>query len=145
MLNISLGNYFNIGTLDPYPALCRQSGEHKKMHELSIMSNILDIVIEYAEKYNAKRVAKINLLVGELSDLIPEWMQTYFDFVSRDTIAEKAELNIERIPTVIRCKECGTESTIKRENLKFYCPHCESTEVELLSGREFTIQSIEIN
>lgn len=115
------------------------------MHELSIMSNILDIVIEFAEKYNAKSVAKINLSVGELSDLIPEWMQTYFDFVSKDTIAEKAELNIERIPTVIRCKECGTETTIKRENLQFSCTNCDSDDVELLSGREFTIQSIEIN
>lgn len=115
------------------------------MHELSVMSNILDIVIEFAEKYNAKRVAKINLSVGELSDLIPEWMQTYFDFVSKDTIAEKAELNIERIPTVIKCKECGTETTIKRENLQFSCTHCDSADVELLSGREFTVQSIEIN
>lgn len=115
------------------------------MHELSIMSNILDIVIEFAEKYNAKSVARINLSVGELSDLIPEWMQTYFDFVSKDTIAEKAELNIERIPTVIRCKECGNERTIKRENLQFSCTNCDSGDVELLSGREFTIKSIEIN
>ncbi len=114
------------------------------MHELSIMSSILDIVLEHANRYNAKRISKINLMVGELSDLIPEWMQTYFNFVSKDTIAEKAELNIERIPTVIRCKKCKSEFTITRENLEFVCKKCNSTDIELVSGREFTIQSIEI-
>jgi hydrogenase nickel incorporation protein HypA/HybF len=60
------------------------------MHELSIMGNILEIVLDFAGKHGAHRVAKINLQVGEISDLIPEWMQTYFDFVSTDTISEKA-------------------------------------------------------
>ena len=57
------------------------------MHELSIIQSILDIVIEYANKYKAKRVIKINLDVGEMSDIIPEWIQQYFDFVSKDSIA----------------------------------------------------------
>ena len=55
------------------------------MHELSIMGNILDIVLDHAARAHAKRISRINLEVGELSDLLPDWMQTYFDFVSRDT------------------------------------------------------------
>lgn len=115
------------------------------MHELSIMSNILDIVLEYAGKHGAGRVSKINLRVGDLSDLIPEWMQTYFDFVSKETIADKAVLNINRVPAVLKCGKCSLEFTLNKEDWKFTCPDCASSEVELLSGREFTVESIEID
>jgi hydrogenase nickel incorporation protein HypA/HybF len=114
------------------------------VHELSIMSNILDIVLEYAGKAGAKKVSKINLVVGDLSDLIPEWMQTYFEFVSKDTIAEQAKLEINRVSAVIRCKQCGKEFTLNRESWQFSCPACQSADIELLSGREFTVESIEV-
>jgi len=108
------------------------------------MSNILDIVLEYAGKAGAQKVSRINLLVGDLSDLIPEWMQTYFDFVSKDTIAENAKLEINRIPAVIRCKKCSHQFTLEKENWQFSCPQCQSAEIELVSGREFTVESIEV-
>ena len=67
------------------------------MHELSIMSNVLDIVVQHAQQNGAVKVTKIHLLIGELSDYIPEWMQNYFDFVSKDTIAENAQLVVEMV------------------------------------------------
>ena len=115
------------------------------MHELSIMGNILDIVLEYAGRYNAHKVTKINLTVGELSDLIPEWMQTYFDFVSKDTIADKAELVIDKVPAIIKCLSCSHEYAMNRDNWQFMCPKCDSAEIEILSGKEFTVKSIEID
>jgi hydrogenase nickel incorporation protein HypA/HybF len=108
------------------------------------MGNILEIVLEHAGRHGIGRVAKINLEVGELSDLIPEWMQTYFDFVSKDTIAEKAVIAVEKIPATLRCKSCGNEFTITRDNFQFACPACDSADVELLRGREFKIISIEV-
>lgn len=114
------------------------------MHELSIMANILDIVLDYANKAGAKKVLKINLTVGDLSDFIPEWMQTYFEFVSKDTIAENALLEINRVPANIRCLQCNATFTFNKENWQFSCPTCNSSEIELISGREFTVESIEI-
>lgn len=114
------------------------------MHELSVMTNILEIVLQHAEKNKAKRVSQINLVVGELSDLIPEWMQNYFDFVSKDSIAENAKLQIERIPAIVQCKNCKNEFQLDRNNLEFSCIKCNGTDVELLSGREFLIKSIEV-
>ncbi|MBP7585505.1 MAG: hydrogenase maturation nickel metallochaperone HypA [Spirochaetes bacterium] len=115
------------------------------MHELSIMSNILDIVLDFAGRHGATRVSKINLLVGDLSDLIPEWMQTYFDFVSKDTLADKALIVVNRVPAVLRCKGCSFEFTLDKEKWQFTCPKCSASDVELLSGREFTVESIEID
>ncbi|MFC1671175.1 hydrogenase maturation nickel metallochaperone HypA [Spirochaetota bacterium] len=115
------------------------------MHELSIMTNILEIVLEHAEKNNAGKVDKINLTIGELSDVIPQWAQEYFNMLSRDTIAENAELIIEKIPAVIKCSSCGHEFGLEKGSWEFACKKCNSTDIELLSGRELQISSIEVD
>jgi hydrogenase nickel incorporation protein HypA/HybF len=114
------------------------------VHELSVMSSILDIVLEHANKNNAKKVMRINLRIGHLSDIIPEWAQNYFDMLSKDTIAENAVLDIEQVPVKVRCAACGHEHTFKNKKWSFTCVKCESTDIELLEGREFSITSIEI-
>ena len=60
-----------------------------------VMSSILDIVLDHANRNNAKKVVRINLRIGHLSDIIPEWAQSYFDMLSKDTIADHASLEIE--------------------------------------------------
>jgi hydrogenase nickel incorporation protein HypA/HybF len=116
----------------------------QSVHELSIMSGILDIVLDHANKNNAKKVTTINLRIGQLSDIIPEWAQSYFDMLSKDTIADGAALDIEHIPVKVRCRACGHEHTFKDKKWSFTCVKCESSDIELLEGREFSIVSIEI-
>ena len=114
------------------------------MHELSIIQSILDIVLDYANKNKAKRVIKINLKVGELSDIIPEWMQQYFNIVSKDTIAAGATLYIESIPATFRCNSCCNEYRMNKKNWKFHCKRCASADIIFSSGREYTLNSVEI-
>ncbi len=113
------------------------------MHELSVMTNILEIVLEHANRNSAVKVVRINLRIGRLSDIIPEWAQSYFDMLSKDTIADGAELEIERVPVKVRCGACTHEHTFE-EKWAFTCVKCGSDDIELLEGREFTVTSIEI-
>ena len=114
------------------------------VHELSIMSNILDIVLKHAEQNRAKKVRKVSLRIGALSDIIPEWAQSYFDMLSKDTIAENAELDIEKVPAVIECRSCMETFEMKPGEWKFSCAKCESADIQIVSGREFTVWSIEV-
>lgn len=114
------------------------------MHELSVMSNILDIVQEHANKNSAKKVLKVNLKIGDLTDIIPEWAQNYFDMLSKDTIADGAELSIEKVPVTVKCNSCGNTHTFLNKDWNFTCVKCESADIELIAGREFFIASIEI-
>ncbi|MBN2078717.1 MAG: hydrogenase maturation nickel metallochaperone HypA [Spirochaetes bacterium] len=114
------------------------------MHELSVMTSILEIVLEHAHRNGARKVSRVNLRIGRLSDIIPEWAQSYFDMLSKETIAEEAELAIERIPVKVRCRACGHEHTFP-EKWEFTCVQCGSADIELLEGREFTVTSIEIS
>jgi hydrogenase nickel incorporation protein HypA/HybF len=116
------------------------------MHELFVMQSILEVTLEYAAKYNAKKVTRINLEIGELSGFIADWMYRYFDYVSEDTIAERAELCIEHVPAIIRCKSCGNEYRLTRENIEFICPGCgDGSHNEILSGKEYNLKSIEVD
>ena len=112
------------------------------MHELSITQNILNIVIEHARRAEAQKVTAINLVVGELTGFVDDSIQFYFDMLSPETIAAGATLNIHRIPAEIRCRGCGEVFAL--EGHKWACPKCSTPGGEILCGREFSIDSIEV-
>ncbi|MEQ8202024.1 MAG: hydrogenase maturation nickel metallochaperone HypA [Syntrophomonadaceae bacterium] len=114
------------------------------MHELGIMANVLDIALEYAEQNDVKKIRAINLEIGELSDIVPKIAQDFFGFIARDTIAENAILKIETIPARIRCRDCGTENDLDMDRPIYTCIECGSKSLQLISGREYRIASIEV-
>ena len=77
------------------------------MHELPITESILKIVLKHAETNNVRQVMAIHLQVGKLSDLEDEWIQRYFDYLSKGTVAQGAKLKIERTPIMVQCDACS--------------------------------------
>jgi len=112
------------------------------MHELSITQSILSIALEKANAVQAKRVTKINLTIGELSGIVDECVQFYFDFFSQDTIAAEANLCFHQPPIQLRCRNCAT--TFSPNNLDWACPDCQEQKIEIISGRECYVDSIEV-
>jgi hydrogenase nickel incorporation protein HypA/HybF len=113
------------------------------MHELGITQNMLDLVLEEARKVGAKRVGKINLVLGEMSGITGESVEFYFQMLSKGTIAQGATLSFEIIPTQARCRNCG--ESFARKEPDWLCPRCGSTDLESVSGNELSIQSIEVD
>ena len=115
------------------------------MHELPVIKSILEICLKHAEKNDARKIIAIYLKVGEMSDLEPEWMQQYFDYLTKDTIAFGCKLKIEVVPTVLRCKSCGHdfEASI-REEQSISCPECHSGEYHLQSEQKYYIDNMEV-
>jgi len=124
----------------PSPALTAFG--FRTMHEMSIAESLLNIVLQESRSHQASRVVAVALKVGELSSVVPESLRFCFELISQGTIVEGAELRVERVPVACRCEECGAEFTV--EHLLFICPSCESRRVAILSGRELTIESLEV-
>jgi len=64
-----------------------------------------------------------------------------FDLLTRDTPASGAILEIETTEVTARCSECGQLVEVKDH--VFLCPQCGGPLLELVSGRELSITSIE--
>ncbi|KQC06995.1 MAG: hypothetical protein APR62_00790 [Smithella sp. SDB] len=115
------------------------------MHELPVTESILKIVIKHAEKNNVRQVVAINLQIGKLSDLEDEWIQRYFDYLSKGTLAEGARLKIERMPIMMQCSNCSTSYETEASNLgELVCPACGGKNIALVSGREYYIKDMEV-
>lgn len=114
------------------------------MHELPITEDILKIALSHGEKNGAKRIVRVNLAIGELTDLIDEWIQRYFEYLAKDTIAAEAKLVIERVPITVMCAQCKKPFVVDKKKLDFNCPVCGQKGTDLIKGREFTVKSIEI-
>ncbi len=108
------------------------------------MANVLDVALEFAAKNDVKKILAINLEIGTLSDIVPPIAQDFFGFIATGTIAEGAKLNIVRIPAVIKCRSCGLEDDLDIDRPSLVCPDCGSKSLEPISGREYRIESIEV-
>ncbi len=62
------------------------------MHELGITEQMLTVALEQASKSGISTIKRINLILGETSDISSESVQLYFDSISRGTPAQGAEL-----------------------------------------------------
>ena len=111
------------------------------MHELSVTESILEIALRHAQRANAKRVTDLHLVIGQLSSIIDDSVQFYWDLVSKDTLAEGARLHFERIPARLTCQDCGQEYTPQGD---LTCPACGSAHVRVTAGDEFRLDSIDV-
>ncbi len=114
------------------------------MHELPVIESILKVVEKHAHANKVNKVIGVQLQVGELSDLEDEWMQQYFDHLSRGGIADGAILKIERIPVVMQCNACRMSFAVNiREEAEVTCPACGGEQHTMVSGREYFVKNLE--
>jgi hydrogenase nickel incorporation protein HypA/HybF len=108
------------------------------MHELAITENIVAIATDASA---SRQVKIITLKIGELSGVEPEAVRFCFDIVSKGTVTEGARLEIIKIPAMIRCRKCSCDFHL---NDDWSCPACAAIGGEVQSGREFFVESIEV-
>jgi len=112
------------------------------MHEFGITESIISIALGKAKEARSRRITEIDLVVGELSGFVPDCIQFYFDFLSKDSIAEGAALHFELAPAQLRCRNCSV--TFHLQDTLWTCPKCQSQDVEIAGGRELYVKSMEV-
>ncbi len=112
------------------------------MHEMSIAQSILDIVREEMERHQVKKLEAINIAVGKLSAIVPSSLTFCFKILTDDTDMAGTILNIRVIPLSYSCYDCGRN--FESDEMIFTCPHCEADGPMLTSGRDMTIENIEV-
>lgn len=112
------------------------------MHELPVTESILELVERHAREANAARVTDLYLVIGNLSSLVDDSIQFYWDIISEGTVAQGAQLHFERIPGELFCLDCGSRYAMA--DTTFACPSCGGTHVKVVAGDEFRLDAIDV-
>lgn len=111
------------------------------MHELPMVMDLLSLMQQTAKKNQLKKITQINIRIGELSDLVDDCIQLYFDTAAEGTVCENARLVFERDPAILRCTKCGREFPHLHS---FQCPDCGGDAVLVRgTGTGFTVKQIQ--
>jgi hydrogenase nickel incorporation protein HypA/HybF len=109
------------------------------MHELSLAESILAVVQEHA---GGRRVARVDVRVGHLRQVVPSALTFAFELVASDTPADGAELVVEHVEACGACRACGVRSRLPGFPLR--CSACGALDVDVVAGEELCVESFDV-
>ena len=113
------------------------------MHELSIVSSIVDSVTESLKAYPGARVLEVRLRVGALAAVIEDSLQFCWGIATDGSELAGTRLVVNTVPVTVHCAACGVDGELKSLQ-SFRCPSCSEPATDVRGGRELEIESIEI-
>ena len=122
-----------------------------EMHEVSVMSSIIDSVLEELKRYDVEKVEEVFLTIGELTFLGEEQLMFAFEILTRDTLLEGSKLTIEKEQISVRCTACeykGNVDYVEDDTMHYAlpnlsCPRC-GGKVEMVSGKSCVVRSVRV-
>ena len=110
------------------------------MHELGVVFEVVRTVLDFAEKNGVTKIDKVVLQIGELSSMIPKYIEACYPAAVDGTVMQDTRLEIEILPGNAICKTCNKVFNLITNSQT--CPKCGSKGWGLLSGKEFMIKEI---
>lgn len=110
------------------------------MHEMTLAIQAIKSVLGFAEENDIDDIDTVVLEIGELSLVVPEYMEEAWNAAVKNTMLERSHLRIDVTPGNGICTDCGHVYNIV-EN-KGVCPKCNSRNKDILCGREFNIKEL---
>lgn len=112
------------------------------MHEIGIVRSMCKTVLDYAKENNVQSITEIVCDIGELSLVVPKYIEELYPVVIKDTPLQDTKLVINIIPGLAECDNCDEIfNVVENEG---YCPNCGSFDKTVLSGTDFSIKEIHI-
>jgi hydrogenase nickel incorporation protein HypA/HybF len=109
------------------------------MHELAIAESVVDIAARHAA---GRRVARVELEVGHLRQVVPSALSFAFELVARGTPMEGAELSMREVEAAGRCRRCGADTPLP--SFPLACASCGGIDVEVTRGEELRVEALEL-
>ena len=107
---------------------------------------ILDTVLAHAKREDAHRVHRILLVVSELSDLQPLWLQRYFNHLAEGTPAAGSRLEVESLAPEFVCNNCSARFALSLRGVDAVrCPECGSRDCTMQHNTDYVIEEIEVS
>jgi len=102
--------------------------------------NIVQTVEAIAKQQGLTKIDTLVLQIGELSSVIPRYVEACYPAAVDGTLLQETKLRIEILPGNGMCKECNSVFNLLQNHNT--CPKCGSKSLDVLGGREVTIKEI---
>ena len=115
------------------------------MHEMSLVHNVLDIVLDECEGKGVAAVKSVYLSIGEGRDVVVPFFEGLFQHLACGTVAADARVVIRRVPLTVRCA-CGNVFPIDMHDERTCtCDACgQKQRYRIHSGMEFMVSGLEV-
>lgn len=110
------------------------------MHELGIVVHIVQTVEDFAVENGLTRIDTVVLQIGELSGVVPRYIEACYPAAVNGTSLQETKLQIEILPGNAVCNKCSKVFNLLQNDYK--CPSCGENDYEILCGKEFVIKEI---
>lgn len=110
------------------------------MHELGVLNSMVHTIERVIQEEGMTEVEKIVIEVGELSGIVPKYLEQCWPAAVYKTFMEQTELEMQIIPGIVKCRNCGKVFNAMYTDLS--CPECKSHDMEILSGNDMIIKEI---
>ena len=110
------------------------------MHELGVLNSMVHTIERIVKEQNVTEVSKLVIEVGELSGMVPRYLEQSWPAASYKTFMENTQLELIVIPGIVKCKECGRVFNAVYSDL--CCPECDGRAMEILEGDDMIIKEI---
>jgi hydrogenase nickel incorporation protein HypA/HybF len=110
------------------------------MHEVGVVMEVIKTVEKFAKNNAVTKIETLVLQIGELSSMVPRYIEACYPAAVDGTMLENTKLQIEVMPANAICKDCNRVYNVVEH--KGECPQCGCKSLELLSGKEFMIKEI---
>lgn len=111
------------------------------MHELGLAEDVLNKIKEEAKNKGLSKISYAKVRVGESRITDPPEFKEILSTISAGSVAEGMELELEISPLKAFCSDCKKEFDSKIP--RFDCPHCSSTNIQISSGKELIIETLQ--
>lgn len=110
------------------------------MHEFSLAIEVIKLAQREAAKNMAGEIQEITIEVGDLSGVEADAFESALELLVKDSILNKAIINILRTPGKGKCNACNQEFEMNHRMAT--CPKCQCFPSEISGGAEFRVVSL---
>ncbi len=112
------------------------------MHEFAIAQTLIDTAVALLPE-ETSQVTRLHVQLGALAGVSKDELLFGFEVTAPQTPCEGAYLEIEEVPAVVHCPQCGVNFAVADAD-DLLCPTCGTPSVLVIQGKELIISSIEI-
>ncbi|HGZ70469.1 MAG TPA: hydrogenase/urease nickel incorporation protein HypA [Nitratifractor sp.] len=113
------------------------------MHEYSVVQALINQCEDIAKQNEATNINKLVCKIGVMSGIEIHLLKIAFDTFKEGTMCQNAELVINEQKLKLECRDC--KKVFEIEEIRYYCPNCESLRVKVLDGEDMYLMSLEMN